>query len=77
MPLRFLVVLIVFALPIPAEAQRPPKLPKIGWLFGGTAANMASQRDEIVRLLHELDYIESKKIALSIDSGKRPPPFKQ
>ena len=53
----------LFALSFSAQAQQPPKLAKIGWLFGGIAASMASQRDEIVKLLHDLGYIESKNIA--------------
>src|SRR5262249_33350157 len=54
---------MLFALASSADAQQPPKLAKIGWLSSGTAASMASQRDEFVRLLHELGYIESKNIA--------------
>ena len=56
-------VALLLALSSSADAQQPPKLAKIGWLFSGTPASMASQRDEIVRLLHELGYIESKNIA--------------
>jgi putative tryptophan/tyrosine transport system substrate-binding protein len=59
----FCLLITVLLITGSAEAQQPPKLAKIGWLFGGTAASMASQRDEIVRLLHELGYIESKNIA--------------
>src|SRR4029450_12143530 len=47
----------------PAQAQQAAKVPKIGWLVGFSAASMASQRDEILRLLRELGYIESKNIA--------------
>ena len=46
-----------------AEAQQQAKVAKIGWLFSGSAASMASQRDEILRLLRDLGYIESKNIA--------------
>jgi len=46
-----------------AEAQQQAKAAKIGWLFSGSAASMASQRDEILRLLRDLGYIESKNIA--------------
>src|SRR4029434_2528904 len=46
-----------------AEAQQAAKVAKIGWLVGFSAASMASQRDEILRLLRELGYIESKNIA--------------
>ena len=56
-------VALLLALSSSADAQQPPKLAKIGWLFSGTPASMASQRDEIVRLLYELGYIESKNIA--------------
>jgi putative ABC transport system substrate-binding protein len=47
-----------------ADAQQQAKAPKIGWLFSGAAASMASQRDEILRLLRELGYIEGKNIAI-------------
>ena len=59
---RFYLLITVLLITGPAEAQQPPKLAKIGWLFGGTAASMASQRYEIVKLLHDLGYIESKNI---------------
>jgi putative tryptophan/tyrosine transport system substrate-binding protein len=52
-----------------AEAQQPAKVAKIGWLFSGAAASIASQRDEILRLLRELGYIEGKNIAFQYRSA--------
>ena len=55
---------ILLAVAVIAEAQQPqPKLTKIGWLYGGSAASMAAQRDEILRLLREIGYVESRNIA--------------
>jgi len=45
------------------EAQHPAKIPKIGWLFGTSAASMASHRGEILSLFREHGYVESKNIA--------------
>jgi ABC-type uncharacterized transport system substrate-binding protein len=62
MPLRFLVVLIVVALCIPAEAQQPGKIPRIGLLRVG------SPPDPMVEAFREglrnLGYIEGKSVVI-------------
>lgn len=64
MPLRFLVVLIVFALCGSAEAQQPKKVPRIGYLAAGSALS-ASSRIEVFRQgLHALGYVEGKDIVI-------------
>ena len=61
---RLLVVLIVFALSTPAEAQQPKKVQVIGYL-SPTDAAAESTRAEAIRLaLRELGYIEGEKIAI-------------
>ena len=51
---------LLLVLGLCAEAQQPAKVAKIGWLVGFSAASMASQRDEILRLLRELGYSRAK-----------------
>src|SRR5215467_12429193 len=60
MPLRFLVVLIMFALSTPAEAQQPKKVPRIGILKTGVPSdiNVAAFRQG----LRDLRYIEEQNI---------------
>ena len=60
MPLRFLVVLVVFALCTPAEAQQPAKIPTIGYL--GAGYRSSSLTDAFRQGLRELGYVEGKNI---------------
>src|SRR5215813_8417770 len=60
---RFLVVLIVFALCFPVEAQQAKKTFRIGYLSSGNSST-ESVRSEPIRLaLRELGYIEGQNIA--------------
>jgi putative ABC transport system substrate-binding protein len=53
---------MLLALPLPARAQQPKKIPRIGYLAGGSAAN-ESVRAEAIRLaLRERGYIEGQNI---------------
>jgi putative ABC transport system substrate-binding protein len=55
---------MLFALCVPAHAQQPKKVPRIGYLSGGDAAS-DSARSEAIRLaLRELGYIEGQNIAI-------------
>jgi len=63
MPLRFLVVLIVFALCIPAEAQQA-KVPRIGYLSPTDAARESTCAEVIRLALRERGYIEGQNIAV-------------
>ena len=60
---RFLVVLIVFALSTPAQAQHSEKIPRIGYLSESNPA--AFQQG-----LKELGYIEGKNILIEYRSAQ-------
>src|SRR5215467_8110302 len=61
---RLLVVLIVFAVCIPAEAQQPAKVPRIGYLSPFDAARESARAEAIRQRLRELGYIEGQNIAI-------------
>jgi len=61
---RLLVVLIVFAVCIPAEAQQPAKVPRIGYLSPFDAARESARSEAIRQRLRELGYIEGQNIAI-------------
>jgi len=62
MPLRCLVVLIVFALCFPAEAQQPKKVPRIGVM---AASPLDSSLSEAFRQgLRDLGYVEGENIII-------------
>ena len=55
---------MLLALPIPARAQQPKKVPRIGYLSAFDPAR-ESTRSEAIRLaLRELGYIEGQNIAI-------------
>src|SRR5215472_12580951 len=58
---RLLVVLTVFALCVPAEAQQPKKVPRIGYL---SAASTTEIVEAFRRGLRELRYIEGQNIVI-------------
>ena len=60
MSLRFLVVLIVFVLSSPAEAQQQKKIPRIGFL--GPAGSGEPSTAAFQRGLRDLGYIDGKNI---------------
>ena len=64
---------LLFALSVPAAAQQPTKVPRIGWLIGSTPSS-SFHRTEAFRLaLRELGYIEGQNIAIEYRyaEGKR------
>ena len=52
------------AWPLGAYAQRPPKLPTIGFFSAGSAAAMRSFVAALVNRLHELGWIEGRTVAI-------------
>ena len=62
-PVACAVCILLFALCSSVQSQPLAPVAKIGWLFGGSAGSMVHQRDEILRLLRELGYIENKNVA--------------
>ena len=61
---RFLVVLIVFALCSPAEAQQAKKVPRIGYLSATSASFISSRVEALRQGLRELGYVEGKNIVI-------------
>ena len=60
----FLTLLFVLALSIPAEAQQPKKVPRIGYLSTTDAATDSARAEGIRLALRELGYIEGQNIAI-------------
>jgi len=54
---------MLFALCVPASAQQPGKIPRIGYL-GGSSASNPTRIDAFRQGLHELGYVEGKNIAI-------------
>jgi putative ABC transport system substrate-binding protein len=56
---------VLLAPRLPAQAQQPAKIPRIGWL-GGTSRSASSGRIEAFRQgLRELGYVEGKNISIA------------
>ena len=61
-------VIVVFALILPAQAQQPAKVPKIGWLLGRPIA-ISAALEGARRELRALGYVEGKNIAFEYRSA--------
>ena len=61
--LSFLCALLL-ALTVPAQAQQPKKIPRIGVLLVGSPSSTAAQRDAFQKGLRDLGYIEGQNIAI-------------
>ncbi len=59
-----LVVVVLLALGVIAEAQQPKKVPRIGYLSGGDVARESSRAEAIRAALRERGYIEGQNIAI-------------
>jgi putative ABC transport system substrate-binding protein len=64
---------LLFALCISAEAQQPPKIPRIGFLIASSAAAQEPRLRAFKRGLRELGYIEGSNIAIEVRSGEGKP----
>jgi putative ABC transport system substrate-binding protein len=64
---------MLFALCVPAAAQQPKKVPRIGYLSADDAPSESSRAEPIRLALRELGYIEGKNIAIEYRyaEGKR------
>ncbi len=76
MRFRPVTLVVTFALgllagPLPAEAQEPGKVPRIGYLFHGIAARDKSLLAAFKQGLKELGYVEGKNIVIEQRYGKR------
>ena len=63
-------LLSLFLAPLAGEAQKGPKTPKIGYLFPGTPAGVASFVEAFRQALRELGYVEGKTFALELRYGE-------
>ncbi len=54
---------MLLALPFPARAQQPKKVPRIGYLSAGDAATESARAEAIRLALRERGYIEGQNIA--------------
>src|SRR5262245_20688172 len=54
---------VLFALCVPASAQQPTKVPRIGYLSNTHAANDSARAEGIRLALRDLGYIEGQNIA--------------
>ena len=61
---RLLVVLIVVALFTPAEAQRPKKIVRIGYLAGASLSANKARVEALRQGLRDLGYVEGKNLAI-------------
>jgi putative ABC transport system substrate-binding protein len=59
-----LVVVVLLALGVIAQAQQPKKVPRIGYLSPGDAASDSTRAEAIRLALRELGYIEGQNIAI-------------
>jgi putative ABC transport system substrate-binding protein len=60
---------MLLALPFPARAQQPKKVPRIGFLSAGDAASGSDFAEAIRLALHERGYIEGQNIAIEYRNG--------
>jgi putative ABC transport system substrate-binding protein len=62
---------MLFAFCLPAEAQQPTKVPRIGFLDGSTASGMAGLLEAFRQELSKLGWIEGKNIAIEYRFGEQ------
>jgi putative ABC transport system substrate-binding protein len=61
-----LVAVLLLALGVTAEAQQAQKVPRIGFLFGGSLSANAARREVFRHGLRELGYVEEKNIVIEL-----------
>ena len=59
-----LVAVVLLAVAVIAEAQQPKKVPRIGYLLGGSSSFYSARIDAFRQGLNELGYIEGKNIVI-------------
>jgi len=69
--LRFTLCAMLFALYLPAEAQQPKKVPRIGFL--SSAAPPGTPYESFRQGLHDLGYVEGQNIAVEYRFGEGRP----
>ena len=56
--------LVGFALCVPASAQQPTKIPRVGYLTGATLSANSARHEAFRQGLRELGYVEGKNIVI-------------
>jgi putative tryptophan/tyrosine transport system substrate-binding protein len=64
---------MLFALCLPAEAQQPTKIPRIGFLDGSTASGMAGLLEAFRQEMGKLGWIEGKNITIEYRFAEQKP----
>ena len=65
----FVLAVFLFAVYVPAEAQQPKKIPRIGYLVASSVAGSASRLTALRQGLRDLGYVEGKNVILEIRSA--------
>jgi putative ABC transport system substrate-binding protein len=55
---------MILALPFPAQAQQPARIPRIGILVAASASSLSARVEAFRRRLRELGYVEGKNIII-------------
>ena len=61
---------LLLALCLPAEAQQPKKVPRIGYLSSGDPASEFARSEGVRLALRELGYIEGQNVAIEYRYGE-------
>ena len=69
--LLWIVTLLLFTTGTFAQAQQPAKVPRIGWLTGGSLSATADRIESFRQGLRELGYIEGKNIVIESSGSDR------
>jgi putative ABC transport system substrate-binding protein len=64
---------MLLALCLPAEAQQPTKVPRIGYLTNASLSALEARTEAFRQGLRELGYVEGKNMSLSIDLQRENP----
>ena len=65
-----LVVVILLAVGVTAEAQQPKKVPRIGYLTGVSPSTNSARHEAFRQGLRELGYVEGKNIVIEYRSAE-------
>ena len=61
---------MLLALPFPAQAQQPPKVPRIGFLTGQSLSDISARIEAFRQGLRDLGYVEGKNIVIEYRSAE-------
>jgi putative tryptophan/tyrosine transport system substrate-binding protein len=64
------VAVVLLAVAVIAEAQQPAKVPRIGYLIGGSRSSISNRTEAFRQGLRELGYVEGKNIVIEWRSAE-------